>query len=153
MLAAAATCPLRLLDLRDPDAAALLRTIIMPDLLQPEDVEKGMTPRKARLIYNEPRTLGLLATLVSCVRRIAWEDLLAARGLPEYERLLEMVVYTVQTMCLMLACPFYICKCCDGPGRCVAIKEAAKRWACALARFRLHLGVCASAVAYWRRLY
>lgn len=127
MLAAAATCPLRLVDLRDPDAAALLRTTIMPELLRPEDIEEGLTLRTARLVYNEPRSLGLLATLISCTTRIVWEDLLAARGLPVYERLLEMVVYTLQTMCLMLACPFYICKCCDGPGRCVAIKEAAKR--------------------------
>ncbi len=127
MLAAAATCPLRLLDLRDPDAAALLKTIIMPDLLRPEDIEEGLTLRKARLIYNEPRTLGVLATLTSCVKRIAWEDLLAERQLLEDERLLEMVVYTVQTMCLLLACPFFICKCCDAPGRRKAIKEAAKK--------------------------
>ena len=126
MLAAAATCPLRLVDLRDHDTAALLRTIIMPDLLQPEDVEEGMTLRNARLIYNAPRTRGLLATLVSCIRRMAWEDMLAARGSPEDERVLEMLVQAVQTMCLLLACPFFICDCCDGPGRCKAIREAAE---------------------------
>jgi len=127
MLAAAATCPLRLVDLRDPDAAALLKTIVTPDLLRPEHVEEGMTLRKARLVYNDPLTLAVLATLTSCVRRFAWEDLLAARELIEDDRLLEMVVYTVQTMCLLLASPFFICEDCEGPERRKAIREASKR--------------------------
>ncbi len=129
MLAAAATGPLRLLDLRDPDTAALLKTIITPDLLRPEDIEERFPLHKARLIYNEPRTLAVLATLVSCVRRIAWEDLLAEQQLLEDDRLLEMVVYTVQTMCLLLAGPVFICQCkdCEGPKRSKAMREAAKR--------------------------
>ena len=127
MLAAAATCPLRLVDLRDPDTAALLKTIVTPDLLRAEHIEEGMTLRKARLVYNEPRTLAVLATLVSCVRRFTWADLLAERQLPEDERVLEMLGYTVQTMCLLLASPFFICEDCEGPEHRKAIREASKR--------------------------
>ncbi len=129
MLAAAATGPLRLLDLRDPDTASMLKTIITPDLLRPEDIEERFPLRKAQLIYNEPRTLAVLATLVSCVRRIAWEDLLVERQLHEDDGLLEMVIYTVQTLCLLLAGPFFICQCkaCEGPKHRKAMREAAKR--------------------------
>ena len=129
ILAAAATAPLRLLDLRDPNTAALLKSIITPDLLRAEDIEERFPLRNARLFFSEPRILAVLATLVSCVRRFAWADLLAAQGSVEDERVLEMVVQAVQTMCLLLAGPFFICQCkaCKGPKHRKTMREAAKR--------------------------
>jgi hypothetical protein len=125
-LAAAATCPLRLIDLLRLNAAALLGPLVVPEIFQIAAVEGGLTLREARLVYEGAGTA--IATLVGIARRFVWRDQVAAQGLSRDGRakahVQELVTRMLQTLGLLLACPFYVF---EGPERRMAIREAAQR--------------------------
>ncbi len=52
-LAAAATVPLHLADIMDPNNSLQLSVLIMPGILHEDYIEKGLTLREARLIYED----------------------------------------------------------------------------------------------------
>ncbi len=140
-LAAAATCPLRLADLLNLDAAALLGPLLVPELFQAASVEGGTTLREARLVYEGAGAV--TATLVGVARRLVWRDLAAAEGLTRDTRMLatlqKLVERTLQTLSLLLTCPFFV----SGPAdRITAVREAAERCACAITT------TCVSSLAY-----
>jgi len=62
-LAAAATSTLRKADLLSPSAAALLSSLSIPDLLQDDSLQSGLTLREARLVYKD--TTAVIATLAA----------------------------------------------------------------------------------------
>ena len=125
-LAAAATGPLHKADLLDPSAAALLSSLAIPDLLHVDALQKSLTLREARLVYEGAGTA--IATLVGIARRFVWRDQVAAQGLSRDGRakahVQELVTRMLQTLGLLLACPFYVF---EGPERRMAIREAAQR--------------------------
>ncbi len=75
-LAAAATSPLRKANLQKPRAAALLSSLIIPDLLPADYLETDLTLHEARLVYSD--TIAVAATLASIIMRTVWRDVLAA---------------------------------------------------------------------------
>ena len=125
-LAAAATGPLRLVDLLRLDAAALLGPLLVPELFQAASVEGGMTLRRARLFYEGAGAV--IATLIGFARRLVWKDLLAAQGLTRDERardiMQELAARTLDTLRLLLTCPFFVS---EPAGRSKAVREASKR--------------------------
>jgi hypothetical protein len=123
-LAAAATCPLRLADLLNLNAAALLGPLLVPELIQAASVEGGMTLREARLVYEGASAA--VAVLISFAKRLVWRDLAAARGLPTglMTVLQRLVARALETLTLLLACPFHVP---EGPERRTAVREASKR--------------------------
>jgi len=76
-LAAAATCPVGLIVLLNPIASPLLTIVFMPDLIDPECVNSGLTLREARYMYNESDSRAVADMLASWLRRLAWSELLA----------------------------------------------------------------------------
>ncbi len=123
-LAAAATCPLRLVDLLHLNAAALLGPLLVPELFQAASVEGGMTLREARLLLEGAGAVTV--TLISFARRLVWQDLAGSQGLNTrvVSSLQKLVARTIVTLGLLLACPFHVY---EGPERSRAVREAAER--------------------------
>ena len=122
-LAAAATCPLRLLDIVRPSAMGLLMPLVGPDVLQPLMLPHGLTLREARYVYRD--TGSAIATLASIVRRIVWRDMLDARE-PAADRSEQWLAATfvLQALCILLMCPFQVM---EEPDSATALHEAAAR--------------------------
>jgi len=153
-LAAAATGPLRKADLLNPRASVLLSMLAVPDLLQADLLENGLTLHEARLVYYN--TTAVVATLANVIRRIVWRDIFAEPAVngDADGAVVEQLGYALQTLCLMrapactplppcaplenalhntlswravqrrLTCPFQVAA---GPDRKTAVREAAKR--------------------------
>jgi len=153
-LAAAATGPLRKADLLNPRASVLLSMLAVPDLLQADLLENGLTLHEARLVYYN--TTAVVATLANVIRRIVWRDIFAEPAVngDADGAVVEQLGYALQTLCLMrapactplppcaplenalhntlswravqrrLTCPFQVAA---GPDRRTAVREAAKR--------------------------
>jgi len=94
-LAAAATGPLRKADLLNPRASVLLSMLAVPDLLQADMLENGLTLHKARLIYYN----------TNVIRRIVWRDIFAEPAVngDADGAVVEQLGYALQTLCLMRA--------------------------------------------------
>jgi len=121
-LAAAATCPMRLADLVQPDLADLLVLVRRCTLRR----AAGVPLREARLVCEA--TDKAAALLVSLARRIVWRGPQAARDPASGRRLLRLVfgpeVRVLQALCGLLSYAF----CVDaGPDRSTAVREAAER--------------------------
>ncbi len=102
-LAAAATSPLRKADLLSPSAAALLSSLAVPDLLQADLLENGLTLHEARLVYKD--TTAVVATLASVNRRTVWREVFAepaSNGNADGE-LVHRLGRALLTLCLMRA--------------------------------------------------
>ncbi len=131
-LSAAATCPLHLADLLQPDSRRLLTPLLEPDLFEPASVEGGLTLREARLILESS---AVAVTLARLARRFAWRDLLVAKRELCASRAREEQglrapsspeCRVMATLSLMLSCPFAVG---EGPDRNAAVREAAVRCA------------------------
>ncbi len=111
-LAAAATSPLRKADLLNPSAAALLSSLVIPDLLQADSLQSGLTLREARLVYND--TTAVIATLANIFKRIVWRDIFAAPGVHQTAdgALVHRLGFALRTLGLMRApacAPAFLC--------------------------------------------
>ncbi len=104
-LAAAATCPVGLIVLLNPIASPLLTIVFMPDLIDPECVNSGLTLREARYMYNESDSRAVADMLASWLRRLAWSELLALPplGREQEEALIALPINALQTLCIMCA--------------------------------------------------
>ncbi len=111
-LAAAATSTLRKADLLSPSAAALLSSLSIPDLLQDDSLQSGLTLREARLVYKD--TTAVIATLANMFRRIVWRDIFAAHGVHQTAdgALVHRLGRALRTLGLMQApdcAPAFLC--------------------------------------------
>ena len=106
VLAATAIGPLRKVDLLDPRAAALLSSLAFPDLLQPGQLQDGLSLREARLVFKD--TIAVVATLANIIRRIVWRDIFAA---PADAALVNRLAFALQTLCLMRAPAAFLPSC------------------------------------------
>ncbi len=120
-LAAAATCPVRAVELLRFKSE--IRSLTDPELLQTASVSSGITLREARCVHEHAWTA--VATLANLVRRIVWADLFAAsKSYTTRCAVRELATGALCTLCSLLTCPFGVQP--DADCR-RAVREAAQR--------------------------